>query len=203
LKKQKDGGIDEWFDLGEDFRLAHKYSEAIICFDKFLLNNPTNEIALFRKAQALNLADRKAEAIQTYDRILKMNPENAIALIQKSDILSDTGDYNGELECLNKFQNIHPQHRQLWAKKGRAFKKLNRLTEARYCFKRLLLLDPMNREAFSKIKEIEGEIRSKSINEPVTDKPTQYQNDARNLEEGSFLTDNNKGLTFGEKKNIV
>ena len=200
MPKYRDSRTDNWSNLGEDFLQAQKYSEAIVCFDKHLRNNPNDETVLFRKARALNLANRKDEALEAYDQILKMKPTNSIALMEKSEILSEKGDYLAELECLNKFQKSHPKHRESWNRKGLALMKLNRLIEARYCFKRLRLLlpnkpHPINDTALSRIKEIEGIIESRSINRSLTnkDQSVQIQSDKGNRPEGSSLTDDSKG----------
>ena len=147
---------------------TQNYSEAVIRFNKFLSKNPDNELCLLRKAQALNSIDRRTEAIETYDRILKVNPRNSIAILEKADIYSREGDYVKELETLNDFQKIHPKHKRLWYKKGLALIKLDRLMEAKYCFSRLLLLDPRNQEALIKIKEINSLVVSKPVNSLIS-----------------------------------
>lgn len=117
---------------------TRKYKEALLCFEKAVLNDKRGNMVIFRTnmGNALHMLELFDEALECYDEVLKLDPEQDNAWSGKGEVFLESGDYRAAIDCCEQAIHIDPENDEAWECKGKALQKLKRWEEAKECLAR-------------------------------------------------------------------
>ena len=91
----------EWyFRLGCRYQQEGNHAEAIACYDKGLVMNPSNTLIWVNKGAVLLALKRGAEAVVCFDRAISLDPRDFNALNNKGIALMSVGQHLEGMTCI-------------------------------------------------------------------------------------------------------
>ena len=132
-----------------------KYEEAEVIFNKAIGLDPTSINAYLHLGFALNITKKYDEAVNCYLKVLEFNPYNTEAIEHLADIFYVLkNDFESE-KYYRKCLEIYPLYCNSYKNLGLLFKRMNRINEAIYCFRKADLLEKYDYEDIIKKNLIE------------------------------------------------
>ena len=116
-----------------------KFNESITYFDKALVIDPNNTIALTQKANAFGGLGKYLEAITYYDKLLFIDPKNAEALDDKGVSFYHLGNYTKAIGFYDQALAIDPNHAFALYDKVNALEALGNFTQSLVYFDKVLV----------------------------------------------------------------
>lgn len=114
--------------------------DALSAYDRILILEPENTVALLNKGAILQNTERASQALCCYDQVLEILPDNFDALLNKGSTLHAEGRYDDAILCYDRIlQNYKSPITLLY--KGLSLGELGRLEEAITHFDDALFLD--------------------------------------------------------------
>ena len=132
---------------GDELLDAGSYEEAIIYYDAALAIDPSNLLALFNKALALDNLEEFDEAISYYNRVLVIDPTDIDALYNKGLALDNLGKPDEAISYYDAVLEIDPTDIDALYNKGLALDNLGKPDEAISYYNKVLALDPNDVDA--------------------------------------------------------
>ena len=112
---------ESWVNLGKLYSLQDEYEKAVDAFD-FALTIDDSDIDVFKlKAHCLSLCGRVEEAVTVFNECIEQNPEDESVYYSLSECYFSLEQYNEMLYCLDKYEDIHGQTAEVFAKKALAY----------------------------------------------------------------------------------
>ena len=126
------------------FALAEsgKHEEAIEWFDKALMIDPGDAMAILNKGSEFKALGRYEEAIDCYNKALEIDPDDVDTLYKKGWTLHNLNRDEEAIEVYNKALEIDPDDFHSLNAMGSALSKLKRYKEAIDWFDKALAIDP-------------------------------------------------------------
>jgi len=143
------GYVDEALSYFERvFEINPNYSDnlEVRYFDKVLVIDPNNVLALSKKGQYLIEQDNLEEALLNLDKALSIDPSHEDSLSSKGEVLAKLGNSQEAISYFDKALNIDPKHVHALSKKGDELAKLGNSEEALLYFERVLKIAPYTRD---------------------------------------------------------
>ena len=134
---------------GDELLDAGSYEEAIIYYDAALAIDPSNLLALFNKALALDNLEEFDEAISYYNRVLVIDPTDIDALYNKGLALDNLGKPDEAISYYNKVLALDPNDVDALYYKGFALDRLGKYSEAITYYDRVLAINPNDTDALN------------------------------------------------------
>jgi tetratricopeptide (TPR) repeat protein len=147
-------------EAGINFFNNGKYAEAILCFNKSLMQNPGDSKSWYNKGLVLKKIGNYDEALFCYDQALMINPNFLSALNSKANLLSLCGIYQKARECYDKILDEDPAYSDAMWNKGLLLKTLGFDNEARLCFENWQNITPRR---ISDIKQFTADLKTNRI----------------------------------------
>ncbi|KAL4864953.1 hypothetical protein BDV12DRAFT_175331 [Aspergillus spectabilis] len=76
--------------------------EALVYLDAAISRDPTNYLTVFQRGAAYLSLGRRLQALDDFDRVLQLKPDFESALLQRARLRSNTADWSGALDDLEK-----------------------------------------------------------------------------------------------------
>ena len=127
---------------GNEQFYKQQYEEAIEYFDKALMINPDDALALYNKGAALYYLGNYEEAIEYFDKSLMINPDYLYALNNKGAALYYLGNYEEAIEYYDKALSINPSDATVLYNKGDSLDALGNYEEAIEYYDKALSINP-------------------------------------------------------------
>lgn len=119
-------------------------TEAVVCCDLILENNPDNLDIVCIKGFALSCLGRLREAIEFYDLALQIYPDCMYALLKKSHALYGLGRANETFACIERALDSDPENLANMDPMGTIMDREFRRVLMLEAYKRMLTIDPGN-----------------------------------------------------------
>ena len=119
-----------------------KLNEAIVSYQKALLNQPDNAIVHNKLGEIYFIQGKVAEAIASVQLALKLQPNLAVAYKNLGNALQVQGKLDGAIRAYNKAVEIEPEFAEAYANIGSILSKKGQLNEAITYFEQALALKP-------------------------------------------------------------
>lgn len=118
----------------------NNFNEALNCYDIMLKLDSNNFLALINKSNCLNKLNRYTEAKKILNNLLKENydEDNLNVLFNMGDCLFGLDDFEGALKYYDKYLIREPDDAEVLLAKCKTLAKINKLSEAKDCFKKVL-----------------------------------------------------------------
>ncbi len=129
---------------GSSLIVLSKFEEAVECFDRALLQAPTNEQLWLKKSLAFKCQRKPHDVILCVDRVLLINPQNGFAWGLKGDSLTFLNRYADAISCYDESLKIDPHDSNALQGKGSCLFSLKYYEAALECFKLGITIDPDN-----------------------------------------------------------
>ena len=107
---------------------------------------PSNFSRKYRIIDSLIAQENYFEALDLAQEVLFESPEKEAVLL-KAEIYNLLGEYNKEIEHLNKYQLVFPQWIRLLEIRGATYEELEKFNEAKHVYKKIINLDSTHSDA--------------------------------------------------------
>ena len=124
-----------------------RYDEALKLLNNVLKKHPNHSEALFRKAQILSWEGKYKEAIATYQIYLLKEKNDADALMGIARVCFWAGEYEKAIKYFNRAIKAGGNKIDAYLNMGKIYLAMNNKKKAKEIFKKVLDIDPTNREA--------------------------------------------------------
>lgn|GEM_PF-1236744 len=109
---------EQLWNMGVDFVLKNKPSEAMLCFERALDKDPGLAVAWDSKGGVLTKLGRHQEAIRCFDRALEIDPRLASAWLNKGMALIGLDRKEEATECFRRAADMEPKITELLRRAG-------------------------------------------------------------------------------------
>jgi tetratricopeptide (TPR) repeat protein len=131
--------VSAWFEKGRALVGLGHHQDALSCFDKVLLIEPEDSVALGNKAHALINLEQYEEALRCIDKALAINPRQVILWSKKADLLSIAfGQREEALRAYAQALEIDPLQAMAWKGKAMTEDAMGRYAEARKSYREFI-----------------------------------------------------------------
>ena len=139
---------DAYINLGILYIQTKKFQKGIKFFVSALKLNPNNLKALIGIGRVYSDQDILDKSIQFYNRAIFLDKFNLEAINDRGVVFQKSGDYANALKDYNLLIKIDPQFAIGFNNKGVILKSLNKVNEAKLCFRKAIDLDNHYYEAY-------------------------------------------------------
>ncbi len=115
--------------------------EALVLYEKVLLQDPSNIEALIKKGHILGKLARFEQAIVCYDLVLSHENGNLLALLNKGLAHHYLSQYEIALNCFEQVLNAKPQNTTAMYNKASSLIKSGKITEGLEVLSQVIKLD--------------------------------------------------------------
>jgi KaiC/GvpD/RAD55 family RecA-like ATPase len=113
----------------------------------------TEDDALLQSGMDLHAQGKWGQALQIINDMLEKDPKNPKALMAKARIYLDREKFQMAVDTYDQVTEIDPELDEPWVGKGEALMALDQKVRAMACFKKALVLNPLNEAAQEKLGE--------------------------------------------------
>lgn len=136
-----------YFYRGQAYRRLEKFTDALGDFDKAVALKPDLAPAFFEGGLAYQAQQKYKQSIAQFDKAIKITPDNAEYVYSRCVSKSWAGDNAGAREDCKKATELKPDYVDAWQTLGRAYEDLGQMEKAEATYKKVLELDPGNKDA--------------------------------------------------------
>ena len=134
----------------------NEFQEALDYFDQILANNENETDSLYAKGSILSTIGRNEDALEILNKVLKINPRMDIAWLAKGYVMLELDKAEEAISCFKKVDELG-HGLDVSNGKGHAYRKMNKLQEAKEWYNRAYKLDPYDPEALFGLGIVEFE----------------------------------------------
>jgi tetratricopeptide (TPR) repeat protein/DNA-binding transcriptional ArsR family regulator len=139
--------VQEFLTEGSQLAMSGKWLEALVAFDRVLVNDVDNAAALSLQGYVLDELGRYEEAIANYDRVLQFKPNLSEIWINRGNALGKLGKNDEAIASYNRVIEFEPDRHQAWYNRGNSLLLLGKHDEAVFSYDRALEFKPDKHEA--------------------------------------------------------
>jgi len=145
-------GISEhprlWIEKGNVLAAMNRPDYAIDAYDRALVAEPNNLVALLNKESMLSEVDEIDHALEVNSIITKNRPEEPLSWIRRANLLRRMGRLKKSIECLDRAVELSPDLAEVWNAQGVALLEMDKHEDAIICIDRAIQIDPDFAEAW-------------------------------------------------------
>ena len=138
----------QYFERGNRFYYAGKYSKAVDDFSKAIQLDPNYADAYNNRGVAYYDLKKYDEAIRDYNYAIQFDPNNKQAYYNRGNAYDDLGKYDDAIRDYNYAILLDPNNKEAYNNRGNAYFKLKRYEEAIRNYNIAIQLDPNSRNAY-------------------------------------------------------
>ena len=102
--------FDILVEKGDNAYKQQKYNEAIDCYTKAVVFNPSDEIVMLKIANIYKILGNNDKALNFYDKILTIDPDNTDAYFNKGLVFANQKKYDDAIKCFEKVVELSPKY---------------------------------------------------------------------------------------------
>ena len=95
---------------GDDAYRQEKYNEAIDCYTKAVVFNPSDRVTMLKIANIYKLIGNNTKAISFYDKIITLDENCTDAYFNKGLVFANQKKYDEAIECFEKVIELSPEY---------------------------------------------------------------------------------------------
>ena len=135
--------FETWLAKGvESLLLASDYEAAVRNFDRALVINPDNAVALTYRGISLAELGRYEDALASFDRALEIDSNSVMIWNMRGISLGELGRYEDALASFDRVLKIDPNDAFAWTNRGVSLANLGRYQEAITNYDQAIKIDP-------------------------------------------------------------
>ena len=158
-----------WKILAEEALEKENYQASYYCCNHYLSIDPGNTDMLIVKSDAARAMGNKQEALSCFNKAWEINQETTVKKIfYILEIEKGKEQYENILFWIEALLTVEPNNKDIWIAKGCTLEELENYEGALECFKKILELDPGDREAMNKKIELEAILKESNKGIPET-----------------------------------
>ncbi|MCC6918489.1 MAG: tetratricopeptide repeat protein [Alphaproteobacteria bacterium] len=136
-----------YFYRGQAYRRLEKFTDALGDFDKATALKADLAPAFFEGGLAYQAQQKYKQSIGQFDKAIKITPDNAEYVYSRCVSKSWAGDNAGARDDCRRATELKPDYVDAWQTLGRAYEDLGQVEKAEATYKKVLELEPGNKEA--------------------------------------------------------
>lgn len=148
-----------WLERGDELFQAHRYPEAIACYDKALQANPDNGLLWLKRGIALESLNHHEEAVKSFEQTLRLAPEDYLAWFKRGKALESLSRYEEAAEAYQRVTELQPTNYWAWYDCGRVLEACDRHEEAVRAYTRAVQIAPDFQLAITSRKRILSQLK--------------------------------------------
>ncbi len=145
----ENASVESLLALGSCQMALGKPADALSSFERVLIDEPHNTVAMFHRGNILYEQGNPAAAAECFERLLRLAPNHLDALNNRVGALAALGRHSEALACAQKALALAPAHTQTLCNHGNVLAELGRYPEALASFDKALQADADYFEALS------------------------------------------------------
>lgn len=106
---------------GDEAYKQNKLEEAIDCYTKAVIFNPSDKVIMQKIANIYKLMGNNAKALSFYDKILALDENNTEAYFNKGLVFANQKNYDESIACFEKVINLSPDYPYAYYSLGMAY----------------------------------------------------------------------------------
>ena len=138
--EQSQDYIEALFLKGKTLRELKKYKEAVVEFDKVLIQNPKHRDALYQKGKISHILGNYRDSLDLFDKVLEFRPRDTDVLAAKGKSHDELEEYKEASEALNR--SLLVEDEVVYNDRGVALTRLGYNHKAIDSYRRALVSNP-------------------------------------------------------------
>ncbi|MGA0255910.1 MAG: tetratricopeptide repeat protein [Rhodothermales bacterium] len=138
-----------WLSRGRSLARIGRYPQAIHAFSRALEGDPSDELSLLGKADALLALGQPASAQPVYESLLESQPDHAEAHVGKARCMYMRGYHRMALDLFDRAVELDPSLPQSWVHRGVLLRSMGTYEEAMESLEEALALAPGDVESLT------------------------------------------------------
>ena len=127
---------------GRQYRLAGRYEQALVDFDRAIDAKPQYSEALSGRGETYRLMGRYEEALADFDRAIDLEPEDEWTIASRGETYQSMDRYEEALADFSRAIDLDPEYAWAIVARGETYQSMDRYEEALADFSRAIDLDP-------------------------------------------------------------
>lgn len=107
---EDNSAFEELIKKGDDAYYKQRYNEAIDCYTKAVVFNPSDKMVMLKIANIYKLLGNNAKAISFYDKIITIDKNSTDAYFNKGLVFANQKKYDDALTCFEKVIELSPEY---------------------------------------------------------------------------------------------